>query len=214
MDTPNPHIPARIHMIWFGPDPMPPAYIDHAAEWQRAYPHCTFHIWNEGGYKEKIPAYNERIFKRAKMIKPNDAHRLRADVARLNILYELGGLYVDCDSQPRGDMSELLGAHSFVAGRSPQHINGEHPITNSIIGASAGHPFLKHAIDELEDSVHKYKHRNVAQMVGPWHLTRTYKNHPELHDQVHIMEAGVLYDGTYLVHHWDNRKRRKGQAPR
>lgn len=214
MDTPNQAIPNRIHMIWFGPSPMPQTYIDHAAEWASAYPHCKLFVWDESAYKEEIPPYNSRIFERAKMIKPGDAHRLRADVARLNILYELGGLYVDCDSQPRGDMSDLLDQHSYVGGRSPQDIGGEHPITNGIIGTAAGHPFLEAAIDEMEGSIRRYGHRSVAQMTGPWHLTRTYKNHPELHDQMHIMEPGVLYDGTYLVHHWDGAKRRKGQAPR
>lgn len=208
MDTPQP-IPNRIHMIWFGTNPMPQTYVDHAAEWQRAYPHCSLRVWDERAYTAEIPQYNSRIFKDAKRIKPGDAHRLRADVARLNILYELGGLYVDCDSQPRGDMSDLLGQHSFLAGRSPQDIHGEHPITNSVIASAAGHPFLEHAIEEMEGSVRQYSHRSVAQMVGPWHLTRTYKNHPELHNQMHIIEPGVLYDGTYLVHHWDNRKRKR-----
>lgn len=208
MDTPNPHTPARLHMIWFGPEKIPQKYVENSRLWQNAYPHCDFRLWDEDSYRREITSTNAALFREAAKIKPNDAHRLRADIARLDILYEFGGLYIDCDSEPRGDMSDLIGEHAFVAGRSPQHINGVHPIANGVIAAAAGHPFLLEAINGLAQSVSAYRDRSVAQMVGPWHLTRTYNEHPELHDQMHILEPGKLYDGTYLVHHWDNAKRR------
>lgn len=209
--TPTRPIPAQIHMIWFNEQALPDAYAHNRDAWAKAYPHCDVSMWSENEYLRSVDQHNATAYVQAAQLKPNDYHRMRADIARLDILYELGGLYVDCDSEPTGDMTELLGRHSFVAGRSPQHINGEHPITNAVIGSGAGHPFVQAAIDELPKSVRRHKNRTTAQITGPWHLTRTYKTYTDLHNQVHIVESGQLYDGTYLIHHWDNAKQKKKQ---
>lgn len=211
MNTPGTGVPRLLHMIWFGPDPLPARYETRASLWRTAYPDWEFRLWDEQTYLAEIPPYNVELFRSAHLIQPEDAHRLRADIARLSILYALGGLYVDTDTEPHDDMTRLVDQAGFTAGRSPKHVNGTHPITNAVMASHPGHVFLKHAVDELDRSVQRYKGRSTAQMAGPWHLERTYERHyREVHPHMQILKPGELYDGTYLVHHWDNKKRRKG----
>src|SRR5690606_30927361 len=97
-----------------------------------------------------------------------DAHRWRADIARLELLYRYGGVYVDCDTEPLRPIDELREHALFL----PESANDPRFVTNAVIGAEPKHPFIGLLIEHLAQNVTAYGGRRIVDMVGPLYLSR------------------------------------------
>lgn len=83
-------IPKIIHYCWFGRGEMPSLALKCLASWKKFLPEYEIMVWNEdnfdiNSYKYAADAYKERKF------------AFVADVCRLHVLKEMGGLYLDTD---------------------------------------------------------------------------------------------------------------------
>ena len=65
----------------------------------------------------------------------------RAGLVRLEALLHLGGVYVDADVEPYRSFEPLLGVEAFAAWEDDKIV------PDAVLGARAGHPFLREAID-------------------------------------------------------------------
>lgn len=88
----------NIHQIWIqGIESLKvvnPVYYEYSLLWKKYHPHANYKLWSEEEFLPLIEAYNPNllnVYKKA----PNFASK--ADIARLVILYSIGGLYVDTD---------------------------------------------------------------------------------------------------------------------
>src|SRR5690606_17811422 len=84
----GPVIPEIVHVIWIGPRFFP--YADFLESWSRHNPGWQVRLWTD----ENRPhlGVNEQIYRRL------PAQAMRADLLRLHLLAEYGGLYSDADS--------------------------------------------------------------------------------------------------------------------
>lgn len=173
---------------------------------------------------------NQDLFDRAREIVPKDWKRFQADLLRLELLYRFGGVYVDTDVQPLRPFDELLdGTECFVAWSPNRGPRGERVLTQAVMGATAGHPFIKACIDGIPEAVRRYRGRPLAQMVGPWHVTRVYEwvmaTEPEpclrVYPEGHFYpqsnadrDAGAEPDltGAYAFHRWNSTLRKQGKG--
>lgn len=214
MNAPTPpSIPRLIHRVWLD-DPMPPKFAEFGKEWRRLHPGWRFQDWTDSAEVDDDFWPAVALRRRAKEILPKDWKRFVADVLRLEILYVYGGVYVDTDVEPHRNLGLLLGGHEFLAASSPQHVHGVHPVTQCFLASQSGHPFLGALLSGLDVAVEEYADRSLAQMVGPWHLTRTLRDHPDAPDwDVTILDSTFFTrDDRYLSHYWNTRRRRKGKA--
>ncbi|MFW7269132.1 FkbM family methyltransferase [Gluconacetobacter sp. Hr-1-5] len=82
----------KIHRIWFGNKEIPHTYENYWKAWQRQYPSCEFITWTDKDMKnlplsyEKLKIFSSKIS--------------QSDLARYEILYHHGGMYIDCDMMP------------------------------------------------------------------------------------------------------------------
>jgi len=100
----------------------------------------------------------------------------KADIMRYEILYQFGGVYGDIDFICFKPL-DILCQYDVCA--SLETISCAHGagVNNAIIGATPGHPLLKHCIDKLEKSW--YSGTNVFERVGPRHFTKSFIAHAE-----------------------------------
>jgi glycosyltransferase involved in cell wall biosynthesis len=160
-------IPKIIHQIWIGPKPAPTKFMD---TWKDKNPEFTYIRWNEEEIKTRL--LKLRCIEKIQEIEEMCG---KADILRLEILYQYGGIYIDADSiciEPIDDL--LMNTKAFASYEHEEIRKGL--ISNGTIGFPAKHPLLKKALDWIENNeVSQKKTGKRAWMtVGPTLLTKMY----------------------------------------
>lgn len=183
---------------------MPDRYADYTESWMLHHPDWSVRVWQD--YDALPPLYNSDLFDEAKLHYPDDWKRFEADLLRLELLWQFGGVYADMDCVPIQNLGGLVDGRNLILGRSPQSVNGKHPITNALMSAPPQHPLIGLAILTMTDALEKHGNRHLAQSVGPWHLTRIY----EADEWKNVTVFDNLYtSGLWVRHDWANAKRKR-----
>jgi len=163
-DTPKTAIPKTVHQIWIGGE-LPAKYEGFARSWVALNPDFEYRLWNEAAIANML---DERV---AGIFEKTVNFGAKSDIARYAILEKFGGVYADTDFECLKPIGPLAERTSFFAGvtvdTSPQ-------IMNSIMGASAGHPFLRALLESLEEPLRSDKGRDVLHSTGPFFLSREF----------------------------------------
>lgn len=216
----GPRIPRVFHRIWLD-DPIPDQFEIWWKCWQELHPGWEFMSWDDSSLLPELR--QQQIFERARRIIPRDWKRFQSDLLRLELLWRYGGVYVDCDIEPLKPLDPLLDGVEAFAGWSPNRgRRGERIITQALLGARPEHPWIGACLDAIPDAVERYRGRPLAQMIGPWHVTRAWEQHPEA---VTIFDEGVFYpqsirsrdageqanlSDAYTHHRWNTTARKRG----
>lgn len=192
-------IPRQIHRIWWGP-PMPLRYRWYGRQIRRLHPAWHVRDWRS---PDELPTLiNGDLIARAEEFYPHDAHRFRADLFRLEILYQYGGIYLDMDCVVRRSLEPVVARGGVFAGFNPK----AQTVMNGVIGAPRGHPFIKACIDVAVDQAERNRGAPLHMSVGPALTTRIERS--RAWPDVAIYPPGELYD-CYLTHRWDGARRRR-----
>ena len=211
----HPRIPKVIHQIWLG-SPYPEKYVALRDTWLALNPGWEYKLWME----EDIIALklvNKKQYEKAKN------YGERSDIARYEILYRFGGLYIDTDFECLRSFDVFHHCFDFYAGLG---FGPEFELCNGLIGAAPGNPILKCAIEKIgtyepgiqidtpfitgalflgkcfyetlktqSKSVRSHCVALPSSYVYPWpYWERAYKEREEI-------EAWFKPE-TYAVHHW------------
>ncbi|MEZ4858029.1 MAG: glycosyltransferase [Flavobacteriaceae bacterium] len=101
-------IPKILHYCWFGKHPKSAVFQQCLESWKQYAPHFEIKEWNEETsvpYQNKF--YHDAIRKRK--------YAFAADCIRIQVLYEIGGIYLDTDMLLVKPLDEVL-HHSFFTG--------------------------------------------------------------------------------------------------
>jgi mannosyltransferase OCH1-like enzyme len=198
---------------------MPERFREFGALWCELHPDWQMKLWDE----TTIPALvNQDLYDRAEEVAPAYVGQLRSDIARYEILYREGGVYLDVDFECLRPIDELLvDVECFVAWEiQEQYLN------NAIIGSIPGHPFLKALIDGLPASVAANPGMGPWKVSGPRYMTATHQAYdgPEVTvfprkwfypvgcREIKNLGRTYLYADAYALHWWNNTHRKKGKT--
>lgn len=200
---------------------MPDEFALYGARWADLHPEWEVRDWRSSADLPRLA--NQRIFDKAKRICPNDWKRFQADLLRLELMWMFGGLYVDTDVEPLKPIDPLLSGVSAFAAWSPNRHKGQKVLTQAVLGSTPMHPFFHWCIAELPGAVEQYRRKPLAQMIGPYHVDRVYRDHPDgltvFDESVFYPQANVDRDRgrsvdlsqAYTWHRWANtRDNRRG----
>jgi len=134
-------IPKVIHYIWFGGTPLPDKFKQYIESWQKHCPDYSIVRWDESNYDIDSHPF---------MRETTAAGRpgLTADYARLDIIYNHGGVYLDVDVELLRDIDELLYCTAFCGFEIHELV-----ALGLGFGAKKNHPMIKafrDAYDNLE----------------------------------------------------------------
>jgi mannosyltransferase OCH1-like enzyme len=153
-------VPRVIHQIWLGGEP--PAQVATWLEsWAVRHPGWEHRLWVDGD----VPALqNQALFDAA------PTYAMKADVLRLELLQQEGGVYVDADYECHRSVDRLVeGVELALLSEGPV-------LTNSFIAASPGHGLITALVRGLGDvdiRAVRSGRADVSSTTGPRYLTRT-----------------------------------------
>ena len=133
-------IPKVIHYCWFGGNEMPAAYKKYMESWKRYCPDYEIKLWNEQNFDFSDNLYARQAYEQKKWA-------FVSDYARLKIIYEFGGIYLDTDVEIIRPLDDLLELKGFLGFQDNKEI-----ATGLGFGAEKGNPVIKAMLADYADA--------------------------------------------------------------
>lgn len=129
-------IPKKIHYCWFGGKPLPKKLKKYIDSWKKYCPDYEIIEWNEENYDVYKNQFISEAYRSQK-------YAFVSDYARLDIIYNNGGIYLDTDVELIASLDNLLDFQCFMG-------NEEEGLVNSGLGFGAVKysGFLKKIMEE------------------------------------------------------------------
>ena len=208
-----PRIPKIIHQIWLG-SPFPEKYKKIQETWIVNHPDWEYKLWQDEDIDnlglENIDLYDAAL-----------NYGMKSDIARYEILYRIGGLYVDTDFECLKPFDVFHHNCDFYAGLCT---GAEVTFVNALIGCSPGHPIMRECVKRLHvKKENKKGFRETLLQTGPFFFTECFlavagkegtvdiafpSNYfypwPWTHRDQNSSEEiqGWVRDETFAIHHW------------
>lgn len=100
-------IPRVIHYCWFGKNPIPKKALKCIKSWQKKCPDYQIVQWNEKNFDiNACPRYVQQAYQAKKWA-------FVTDYARLKIVYDNGGIYLDTDVELKKNLDKLLKYNAY-----------------------------------------------------------------------------------------------------
>ncbi len=189
----QPKIPKIIHMIWLGKE-FPEKFHAYRNSWIEKHPEWTHILWidNPINYKygtaiedianlkqdllddayatkqlvisiKDIQLHNKSIFDAAENLAE------KSDILRYELLYRLGGVYVDTDFECIKPLDILNHCYDFYCGIQP--LDECLALNIALFGSKAHHPILKHCIATIKEN---QTQDHLIKRSGPVHFTKSF----------------------------------------
>ncbi|MDF2614695.1 MAG: hypothetical protein K0S71_2481 [Clostridia bacterium] len=191
-------IPKIIHRIWVGNKKIPEEFIAYAQTWRKYHPDWEMKLWTD---ENMIPLKNQAYYDNAKELAK------KADIARYELLYQFGGIYIDCDVECLKNIEPLLSGIEAFAGAEDDYY-----ITNAIMGCTVHNPIMKCIIENIPVSIQKNSALEINYQTGPIFITELLKGAPQFkvfekdtfypYHWTEKYRKGEKFEKAYAVHHW------------
>lgn len=140
-------IPKIIHYIWFGDRPFGEVEEKCVASWKKYCPDYEIKLWNEDNFDlEGAGLYAQQAYDEKQWA-------FVSDVARLYVLKEYGGIYMDTDMEVIKSLDDFLELPAFMG------FEIETEVSTGIIGSEPHNPLI-------EEWYNDYANRKFIQEDG------------------------------------------------
>ena len=126
-------IPKIIHYCWFGGEAIPEEYQQYKQEWHQLHPGWEIMRWDETNFK-----FNNAYLRKAKKLK-NWANI--SNFARLKVLADFGGIYLDTDMKLVKPLDALRKHQCFLGFESGAAKSKDFFVNNAVMGCQPQTPF-------------------------------------------------------------------------
>ena len=124
-------IPRKIHYCWFGRGEKPRLAQKCIASWKKYCPDYKIIEWNEQNFDISKNRYVQQAYEAKK-------YAFVSDYARLAVVYEYGGIYLDTDVELVRPLDELLELPGFMGFQTNNEV-----ATGLGFGARKGNPVVQ-----------------------------------------------------------------------
>lgn len=132
-------IPKKIHYMWLGGKNIPKNLQKCIDSWSKFCPDYEIVRWDESNYDLERNQYMKDAYK-------NGAYGFVPDYARLDILYNCGGIYLDTDVELIKSLDDLLYYNAFCGVEKWQTLN-----FGGCSGSVRGNKMIKKFIEERKN---------------------------------------------------------------
>lgn len=166
-------IPKVIHYCWFGGNPLPELAIKCIESWKKYCPDYEIKEWNEKNYDVNTIPYTKEAYEAKKWA-------FVSDVARLDVLYKEGGIYLDTDVELLQSLDKLLDCKGYMGFENKAEV-----ASGLGMGAEPKSPVVEALLSDYID-IH------FLLDDGSMDLTACPKRNTET-----LVKLGLIADGTY-----------------
>jgi len=203
-------VPKIIHQIWIGSS-VPKKYNTWRQSWMKYNPDFKYILWDEKAIL-KLGLVNERKFLQAK--NPG----VKSDIARYEILFKFGGIYVDTDFEALKPIDPKLLSKSFIAG---QVFSYSPSVANGLMISIPKFILFKKLIENLQEYRENMSPMEILNYSGPQYMTKVIFNNKEDLNDIVICPSQYFYpwpnfmikseqnpyslisDKSICIHHWE-----------
>jgi mannosyltransferase OCH1-like enzyme len=202
-------IPKIIHQIWLG-SPFPEKYRAFQQSWKQHHTDWEYRLWTEKELAD-FPMRHRDLFDASMN------YGEKSDIARYEILQQMGGLYVDTDFECLQPFDILHHAYDFFIGIQPLDTSCVQ-LGIGLIGTVPHHPLLKLCLDNLKANC--MQQQQIVARTGPIYFTRVFGSlapllssatvalpasffYPRGYYQTAEEKATWLCPESFAVHHWE-----------
>lgn len=132
-------IPKVIHYCWFGGNQKSKLVEDCIASWRKHCPEWKIIEWNETNFDVHSNVFMSEAYNAKKWA-------FVSDVARLQVVLQHGGVYLDTDVELLASLDDLCENGAFFAFETERQVN-----TGTGFGAEKGHRAVKAMLRTYED---------------------------------------------------------------
>lgn len=168
-----PVIPKVIHYFWFGKNPIPDKYKAWMNSWRKKCPDYEIKEWNENNYDVTKNSYMYEAYQKKKWA-------FVPDYARLDIIYQYGGIYLDTDVELVNGLDDMLYQKGFAGFESDETV-----ALGLGFGAIKGLPIIGKMRDE-------YNGKHFINQDGTLNLVAS----PVIQTE-YLKQRGLLLNGQY-----------------
>lgn len=202
-------IPQKIHYCWFGGKDLPEFLQKCIQSWRQVCPDYEIIEWNEKNYDVNRHRFTREAYEKKK-------YGFVTDMARLDILYENGGIYLDTDVTLLQSLDDCLYQNGFIGVEKWGNVN-----SGGGCGFIKNHPMVKKILDYrdqfsfiLEDGSLNietngmyetrpfleagFKPNNTLQIIEGVTVYPSYVNHPYDYMSCEMLKK----ESTLSVHHF------------
>jgi len=186
-----PKIPKLIHYCWFGKNPLPDQYKEWMKSWKKYCPEYEIVEWNESNYDISKNNYMKQAY---------DAKKwgFVPDYARLDIVYQHGGIYLDTDVELINRLDKLLYQDAFCGFQ--YWFGGEIQINFGLgFGAVKGFPMLKTLKDQYNGLDFIDKNGNINLIASPTYQSEVLREKGfKMNGEFQCIDGLTVYPPTVL----------------
>jgi len=201
-------IPKKLHQIWLGSS-FPEKYKAFQQSWIKNHPDWEYYLWTEETLAA-VPMRNKDLYKAARN------YGEKSDIARYEILYLYGGLYIDTDFECLKPFDIFNRCYDFYIGIQPLDTNSVQ-LGIGLIGARPGSELLNTIIEGLQTNKHIMQ---IIAKTGPIYASRIFCDtaltcsecvcafpptffYPRGYTQSFENRTTWLKPESYAIHHWE-----------
>jgi len=176
--------PKLMHFIWIGESPFPPMYEYYIQTWISHHPDWTFCFWCD----ENIPKLVNQTFYNS-----STHPAMKADILRYELLYFMGGVYIDSDFLCLRNIDELLIDITGFTGYESADF-----MAIGLMGFKPYDPILYQIIIKIPYNIINSRdlNKSIPQLTGPVLFTEIWNKYKtELH---RAYEINYFYSYTFL----------------
>jgi mannosyltransferase OCH1-like enzyme len=181
----NQRIPKKIHQIWLGE--MPELHKNLIPNIIKNHPDWEYKLWGEEDL-QKLPMQNKKLFDSLTNL------GAKSDIARYEILYNEGGIYLDSDFEMVTSFDSLI-HNDFFTGVG--HSN-EPMVFNGLIGCTKKNKIIKNILYDLNNSSVDNDITDVNQIMsfcGPYFFSKHFFNYvnENKNDKIVVLPTPYFY---------------------
>lgn len=157
-------IPKTIHYCWFGGNQLPDSAVRCIDSWKKYCPDYEIREWNENNFDTNLNTFTRKAYEAKKWA-------FVSDVARLWIIYNNGGIYMDIDVEVIKPLDGLLNSNMYIGFESDNFMN-----TGLGFGAERNFYVIKRMLDMYEELSFVDFENAIDVISCPVHNTEAMKN--------------------------------------
>lgn len=181
-------IPKVIHYCWFGGNPKTPKMEKCIKSWRKFCPDYEIIEWNENNFAiEEQCDFIKEAYEAKK-------YAFVSDVARLKIIFEHGGIYLDTDVEILKPIDGLLNHKCFLGWQDEKYV------ANGLgFGAEKGNPIIGENYDSYKDIRFVNEDGSYNMKACPIYTTNILLNHGlKMKNIIQNLDFATIYPIEYF----------------
>lgn len=182
-----PRIPKTIHYCWFGGKQIPAQYRVWMESWKKYCPDYEIVEWNENNYDVKKNKFLRQAYEIGKWA-------FVSDYARIDIVNEYGGIYLDTDVELIKNIDAMLMNDAFCGFETCQYV-----AYGLGFGAVRQNPILSDIKDYYDNLSFALEESTLNQMICPIVQTKIMKKHGlQCNGEFQVVKGMAVYPSRIL----------------